>query len=92
MSEVNSLTLYANLVDTTLGYLHTNRVLFFWCKKHHFCTLSHQKLNATFWLVETKEVPVQKGQLKVTINEVEDYPLPQLLIRYINASSLFGAD
>lgn len=54
--------------------------------------LSHQKLNATFWVVETKEVPVQKGQLKVRINEVEDYPLPQLLIRYINASSLFGAD
>ena len=32
-SEVNSLTLYANLVDTTLGYLHTNRVLFFGAKK-----------------------------------------------------------
>jgi len=54
--------------------------------------LSHQKLNATFWLVKTKEMPIQKGQLKVAINEVEDYPLPQLLIRYINASSLFGAD
>ena len=33
MSEVNSLTLYANLVDTTLGYLHTNRVLFFLVQK-----------------------------------------------------------
>ena len=47
MSEVNSLTLYANLVDTTLGYLHTNRVLFFWCKKHHhpFLFLLFQKIN-----------------------------------------------
>ena len=54
--------------------------------------LSHQKIRASFWIVDVSEIKVSEGQVVVPINDVEDYPLPQLLIRYINASRLFGAD
>lgn len=54
--------------------------------------LSHQKINATFWIVRVKGIKPSENQIVVSIQSIEDYPLPQLLIRYIRASSLFGAD
>lgn len=54
--------------------------------------LSHQKIQATFWVVEVETIETDEKQVIVPLTEVEDYPLPQLLIRYIKASPLFGAD
>lgn len=54
--------------------------------------LSHQKIFATFWHVQVKQIKLVENQIEVNINQVEDYPLPQLLIRYIKESRLFGAD
>jgi A/G-specific adenine glycosylase len=54
--------------------------------------LSHQKILATFWLVQVKQVKLVDNQIEIPIRQIEDYPLPQLLIRYIKESRLFGAD
>jgi len=54
--------------------------------------LSHQRILATFWLVRVKRIKLVDNQIKIAINQVEDYPLPQLLIRYIKESRLFEAD
>ena len=54
--------------------------------------LSHQKIFATFWQIQVKQISLNEQQIKIPINLVEDYPLPQLLIRYIKESSLFEAD
>ncbi len=54
--------------------------------------LSHQKIKATFWLVNVKKIEIEKNQVLVKINDIEDYPLPQLLIRYMNSNSLINRD
>ena len=54
--------------------------------------LSHQRILATFWLVRVKRIKLVDNQIEIAINQVEDYPLPQLLIRYIKESRLFEAD
>ncbi|MDG1914682.1 MAG: A/G-specific adenine glycosylase [Crocinitomix sp.] len=54
--------------------------------------LSHQKILATFWQVQVEQVKLVDNQIEIPIHQIEDYPLPQLLIRYIKESRLFGAD
>lgn len=54
--------------------------------------LSHQKIQASFWVIRVDQIQLAENEIKVPIDKVEGYPLPQLLIRYINASHLFGAD
>ena len=54
--------------------------------------LSHQKIVATFWITTIEKLPDLKNHTKVAITNIENYPLPQLLIRYIKASSLFATD
>ncbi|MFT5821608.1 MAG: A/G-specific adenine glycosylase [Crocinitomix sp.] len=54
--------------------------------------LSHQRIFATFWQVQVNAIKLIDNQIETPINQVEDYPLPQLLIRYIKESSLFEAD
>lgn len=54
--------------------------------------LSHQIIHAKFWIVNVNNKPSDASLEKINLNQLEDYPLPQLLIRYIEQSSLFGAD
>ena len=54
--------------------------------------LSHQHIFASFWLVKVNALKVADNEEIVAIESIEDFPLPQLLIRYIRQSMLFGAD
>lgn len=54
--------------------------------------LSHQNIQAQFWVVEVAKLKPESNEVIVEMNQIEDYPLPQLLIRYLNQSPLFGAD
>ena len=53
--------------------------------------LSHQKISAKFWMVKVKKIKLNKGEILVDISNLYDYPMPQLLIRYLNESSLLYA-
>jgi len=50
--------------------------------------LSHQKIHATFWKVDVKKLKTEKGKTIVNINELDNYPMPQLLIRYLEQATL----
>ncbi|MBK7130336.1 MAG: A/G-specific adenine glycosylase [Crocinitomicaceae bacterium] len=50
--------------------------------------LSHQKILADFWLVNVKKIQAQKNERKIALNDLEDYPMPQLLIRYLKKAKL----
>lgn len=50
--------------------------------------LSHQKIKANFWLIQVEQLKKEKGEQIVSINDLEDFPMPQLLIRYLKESSL----
>ncbi|WP_066756972.1 A/G-specific adenine glycosylase [Crocinitomix algicola] len=54
--------------------------------------LSHQKLNVTFWILWQKDIDTKEGVLKIKVQDIEDYPMPQLLIRYIKHSALFNRE
>ncbi len=54
--------------------------------------LSHQELYAHFWIVVVDQLTAKEGQIIIPLDSVQGFPLPQLLIRYINQSRLFGAD
>jgi len=54
--------------------------------------LSHQELNARFWIVNVEKICAEERQISVNLAAIEGFPLPQLLIRYIRQSRLFGAD
>lgn len=54
--------------------------------------LSHQHIHATFWLAEKKRVFEGKNFVRVKSEELPSYPMPQLLIRYLESSDEFVAD
>ena len=54
--------------------------------------LSHQKILAKFWLTSVKELKVNKGEQIIPLENLEDFPMPQLLIRYLESSSFFKGD
>lgn len=54
--------------------------------------LSHQHLYAKFWWCEVDRFVVKDDYQIITKDSLEDFPLPQMLIRYIQASPNFGAD
>jgi len=45
--------------------------------------LSHQKIHATFWKVDVKKIKLPKGGVVASLNEIDNFPMPQLLIRYL---------
>lgn len=52
--------------------------------------LSHQRIYASFWIAKYKEPSIEeKNYIKVEIADLVDYPMPQLLIRYLDSSGLF---
>ena len=50
--------------------------------------LSHQKIMADFWFVQVKKIQPRKHERKIALNDLEDYPMPQLLIRYLKKARL----
>lgn len=54
--------------------------------------LSHQRIYATFWLVRCRNLKPVGDEEMILKNEIEDFPLPQLLIRYIRATPFFNAE
>lgn len=52
--------------------------------------LSHQKITATFWYIQVKKVSAMEGELLVNIRNMDDYPMPRLLIRYLESSPFQG--
>lgn len=54
--------------------------------------LSHQKIHATFWHIRVKKVVSEPGETLVNIKDFNDYPMPRLLIRYLESSPLHAQD
>ena len=54
--------------------------------------LSHQKIHATFWLVRVEKLAITKDEVKVKLEKLDDYPMPQLLIRYLEQAGLTERD
>lgn len=55
--------------------------------------LSHQRIHAKFWISNIKEgLDHSDRYILVPIEQLEDYPMPQLLIRYLEASGHFIRD
>lgn len=50
--------------------------------------LSHQRIFANFWLINVKKVVELNGEIKVAIEQLDDFPMPRLLIRYLEQSNL----
>jgi A/G-specific adenine glycosylase len=50
--------------------------------------LSHQKIQATFWLIHVKKLVVLPGEKLVNLADLDDYPMPRLLIRYLETGRL----
>ena len=50
--------------------------------------LSHQKLFVKFWVFEKKDIKNTEYE-KVKLKDLENYPLPQLLVKYLTASDFF---
>ena len=55
--------------------------------------LSHQRIFANFWLAERNgNESLDHDCIQIKLNDLEDFPMPQLLIRYLESSKLFSAD
>jgi len=52
--------------------------------------LSHQKIQATFWLIHVKKIVTNTGEIAVKLDDLDNYPMPQLLIRYLESGRLSG--
>lgn len=50
--------------------------------------LSHQKIQAVFWLIRVKRIKPMNGEVVVDIADLDDYPMPRLLIRYLESGHL----
>lgn len=47
--------------------------------------LSHQKIEATFWYISVKKIVLENGERSVNIKDLDQYPMPRLLIRYLES-------
>ena len=54
--------------------------------------LTHQRILANFWRSKVEQFPDVENSLIIKRDKLHDYPMPQLLIRYAEASNLFIAD
>jgi len=51
--------------------------------------LTHQHLYVKFWLLRHNQIEDFDGYDVISINSLEDFPLPQLIVRYISESDFF---
>jgi A/G-specific adenine glycosylase len=52
--------------------------------------LSHQHIYASFWIKEVDELITEEPEQTIKITDLEDYALPQLLVKYLNSSDFFN--
>jgi len=52
--------------------------------------LSHQHIYASFWIKEVKAISIEDPEQIVKMTDLEDYALPQLLVKYLNTSDYFN--
>ena len=51
--------------------------------------LTHQRLFARFWIVVVDHVDNQADYISIPMDDLEKYPCPQLIVRYIDQSPFF---
>ena len=51
--------------------------------------LTHQRLFVSFWVIPVAQLNNDNQYLKTAAEDLENYPLPQLIVRYINESNFF---
>ena len=55
--------------------------------------LSHQRIFADFYLAKlSPKSQIESDFIQVELDKLDDFPMPQLLIRYLESSELFNAD
>lgn len=54
--------------------------------------LSHQKIQASFWHVRVKKISLKAGETLIKIKDLDNYPMPRLLIRYLESSPAHAQD
>jgi A/G-specific adenine glycosylase len=52
--------------------------------------LSHQHIYASFWIKEVEKLTAEGAEQIVEIKDLEDFALPQLLVKYLNQSDYFN--
>ncbi len=52
--------------------------------------LSHQKLKVSFWIDFGKKHRLAQGEKKILLSQIDQYPMPQLLIIYLRQSRYFS--
>lgn len=51
--------------------------------------LTHQRIYASFWIKEQHKVDTEEGEIKIKLNDLDNYALPQLLVKYLKQSDYF---
>jgi len=52
--------------------------------------LSHQHIYASFWIKEVNELKIVDNEQFIKISDLDNYPLPQLLVKYLKSSTYFN--
>lgn len=52
--------------------------------------LTHQRIYASFWINEVKKIKAKPNEIVIKLIDLEDYALPQLLVKYLNQSDYFN--
>ena len=51
--------------------------------------LTHQHIYASFWLIDVNDKVKLNGYIQINKNDINRFPLPQLIVRYMTESSFF---
>ena len=52
--------------------------------------LTHQHIFASFWIQEISSITEKTDELIIKIKDLDNYPLPQLLVKFLNQSDYFN--
>ena len=52
--------------------------------------LTHQHIYASFWINECQKIISEESEIIIELADLEDYALPQLLVKYLNQSDYFN--
>lgn len=54
--------------------------------------LTHQRILANFWMARVEHFPNVKNTITISKDQLHEYPMPQLLIRYVSSVNHFTID
>lgn len=52
--------------------------------------LTHQHIYASFWIKEVKTLSVEEPEQSIKISDLDEFAMPQLLVKYLNVSDYFN--